>query len=162
MLMFTFFHLLFDHFQFTLTWTYLSRFLCNLYSIELYFHLQSHTQLGVVFWFGSASSVFLELLVHSSLVAYCVPTDLGSSSFSVIFAFLPLMGFSRQEYWSDLPFPSPVDHILSELSTMSCPSWVALHDMAYSLIDLDKAVNLMIILVSLLWFWFSFCLSTDG
>ena len=25
------------------------------------------------------------------------------------------MGFSRQEYWSGLPFPSPVDHILSDL-----------------------------------------------
>ena len=24
------------------------------------------------------------------------------------------MGFSRQEYWSGLPFPTPVDHILSE------------------------------------------------
>ena len=29
------------------------------------------------------------------------------------------MGFSRQEYWSGLPFPYPVDHILSELSTMT-------------------------------------------
>ena len=28
------------------------------------------------------------------------------------------MGFLRQKYWNDLPFPSPVDHILSELSTM--------------------------------------------
>ena len=27
------------------------------------------------------------------------------------------MGFLRQEYRSGLPFPSPVDHILSELST---------------------------------------------
>ena len=26
------------------------------------------------------------------------------------------MGFSRQEYWSGLPFPSPVDHILSSES----------------------------------------------
>ena len=26
------------------------------------------------------------------------------------------MGFSRQEYWSGLPFPSPVDHILCEES----------------------------------------------
>ena len=26
------------------------------------------------------------------------------------------MGFSRQEYCSGLPFPSPVDHILSDLS----------------------------------------------
>ena len=35
------------------------------------------------------------------------------------------MGFSRQEYCSGLPFPSPVDHILSDLSTMTLPSWVA-------------------------------------
>ena len=29
------------------------------------------------------------------------------------------MGFSRQKWWSGLPFPSPVDHVLSELSTMT-------------------------------------------
>ena len=46
------------------------------------------------------------------------------------------MGFSRQEYWSGLPFPSPVDNDLSELSTMTHPPWVALH----SFIELDKAV----------------------
>ena len=34
------------------------------------------------------------------------------------------MGFSRQEYWSGLPFPSPVDQILSDLSTVTHPSWV--------------------------------------
>ena len=28
------------------------------------------------------------------------------------------MGFSRQEYWSGLPFPSPVDHIMSGHSDM--------------------------------------------
>ena len=50
------------------------------------------------------------------------------------------MGFLRQEYWSGLPFPSPVDYILSELSTMTHLSWVALHDMAHSFIELDKAV----------------------
>ena len=33
------------------------------------------------------------------------------------------MGFSHQEYWSDLPFPVPVNHILSELSTMTRLSW---------------------------------------
>ena len=32
---------------------------------------------------------------------------------------------------SGLPFPSPVDHILSDLSTMTHPSWVAPHGMAY-------------------------------
>ena len=35
------------------------------------------------------------------------------------------MGFSRQEYLSGLPFPSPVDHILSDISTMTHASWVA-------------------------------------
>ena len=50
------------------------------------------------------------------------------------------MGFSRQEYWSSLSFPSPVDHILSELSTMTHPSWVALHSLAHSFSELDKAV----------------------
>ena len=47
------------------------------------------------------------------------------------------MGFSRQEYWSGLPFPSQVDHILSELSIMIHPT---LHGTAYSFIELDKAM----------------------
>ena len=29
------------------------------------------------------------------------------------------MGFYQQEYWSGLPFPPPVDHVLSELSTIT-------------------------------------------
>ena len=63
------------------------------------------------------------------------------------------MGFSRQEYWNGLPFPSPVDHILSELSTMTRLSRVALHSMAHSFIELDKAV-VHVIRVSFLWLWF--------
>ena len=87
-----------------------------------------------------------------------------SSSFSVLSfcLFILLMGFSRQEYWSSLPFPSPVDHILSEFFTMTYPSWVALHSMAYSFIELDKAVVHVIRLVSFLWLWFSFYLLSDG
>ena len=65
------------------------------------------------------------------------------------------MGFSMQEYWSGLPFPSPVDHILSELSTMTCPPWVTLHCMAHSFIELDKAVVHVIRLVAFLWLVFS-------
>ena len=66
----------------------------------------------------------------------------GSSSFNVISfcLFILLMGFSREEYWSGLPFPSPMDHILTKLSTMARPSWVALHGMAHSFTELDKAV----------------------
>ena len=33
-----------------------------------------------------------------------------------------------------------MDHILSELSTMTHLAWVALHSMAHSFIELDKAV----------------------
>ena len=33
-----------------------------------------------------------------------------------------------------------MDHILSELFTMTHPTWVALHGMAHSFIELDKAV----------------------
>ena len=44
--------------------------------------------------------------------------------------------------------PSPVDHVLSELSTMTHLSWVALHGMAHSFIELDKAVVHGISLIS--------------
>ena len=99
-----------------------------------YFSLQHWTLLpspvtsttGCCFCFGSISSLFLELFLHWSPVAYWAPTNLGSSSFSVLYfcLFILFMGFSRQEYWISLTFPSPVDHILSELSTMTHPSSV--------------------------------------
>ena len=60
------------------------------------------------------------------------------------------MAFSRQEYWSGLPFPSPVDHILSDLFTMTHPSWVAPRAWL-SFIELDKAMVLV-------WLeWLVFC-----
>ena len=51
-----------------------------------------------------------------------------------------ITGLLRQEYWSGLPFPSPVDHILSEFSTMTCPSRVALQGMINSFTELWKAL----------------------
>ena len=97
---------------------------------------------GCCFCFGFIPSFFLEVFLHWSPVAYWAPTDLGSSSFSVqsFCLFTLFMGFSRQEYWSGLPFPSPVDHILSELFTMIHSCWVGLQGMAHSFIELDKAV----------------------
>ena len=61
-----------------------------------------------------------------------------------------------------IPLDWQVDHVLSDLSTMTRPSWVALHGMAYSFIELDKAVVHVIRLVSFLWLWFSVCLPSDG
>ena len=54
------------------------------------------------------------------------------------------MRFSWQVYWGNFPFPPPVDHILSELSTMTCPYWVAIYGIAHSFIELlfhNKAVR---------------------
>ena len=97
---------------------------------------------GCCFHFDSASSFFLDLFLWSFPIAYWAPTDLGCSSFRIISfcLFILFMGFSMQEYWSGLPFPSPVDYILSELSTITHPSRVALYGMAHSCIELDKAV----------------------
>ena len=115
---------------------------------------------GYCFCFGSISSFFLDLFLYWSPVAYWTPTNLGSSSFSIL-SFCLFMGFSKQEYWSGLPFPSPMEHIVSDLSTMPAHlGW--LHSAWLSFIELDKAVVHVIRLVSFLWFWFSFCLPSDG
>ena len=125
--------------MFTLAISYLTT--CNLpwfmdltFQIPMYYCSLWHWTLllspvtsttGYCFCFGSNPSFFL----HWSPVAYWAPTDLGNSSLSVLFFFLPFMlfmGFSRQEYWRGLSFPSPEDHCLSEPSTMTHQSWVAL------------------------------------
>ena len=116
------------------SWTWHSRFLSNIapYSIRPCFYHQSRPLLGIVFALAPSLPFFLELFLHWSPLAYWAPTDLGNSSFSILSfcLFILFMGFSRQEYWSGLSFPSPVDHILLDLSTMTCPSWVAPQGMA--------------------------------
>ena len=118
---------------------------------------------GHYFCFCSISSLYLELFLHSSPVAYWASTDLQISSFSVISfcLFILFVGFSRQEYWRDLALSSPVYQVLSELSAMTHQSWEALQGMAHSFTELDKAVVHIISVVSFLWLWFSFCLPSD-
>ena len=135
---------------------------CTL-QIGLYFHHQSHPHLGVVFALAPSLhlSGVISPLFSSSILGIYQP---GEFLFQcpIFLPFILFMGFSRQEYWNGLPFPSPVHDVLSELSTMACPSWVALHGMALGFIELDKAVVHVIRLVSFLWLWFSFCLPSDG
>ena len=80
--------------------------------------------------------LLLLLLSCFSRVRLCVTLE------TAVHQALPSLGFFRQEHWSGLPFPSPVDHILSDLSTMTCPSWVALWAWL-GFIELDKAVVLV-------------------
>ena len=109
------FHLLFHHFQFTLIHGPNIPGSCAIlfFTASDFASITSHIHNWVLFFFGSISSFFLELFLHWSPGAYWSPTDLGSLSFSVLsFCLLMLfMEFSRQDYWSGLPFPSSVDYI---------------------------------------------------
>ena len=114
--------------------------------------ITSHIHNWVLFLLWLHPFILLELFLHWSPAAYLAPTDLGSSSFSILSfcRFILFLGFSRQEYWSGLPFPSPVDHMLSDLSTMPTHlGWP--HTAWLSFIELVKAVVLV-------WLdWLVFC-----
>ena len=88
-------------------------------------------QIRPVLWLLWSLSYWMHLQDHSIF-------ELFLSGFCF---FILLMGFSKEEYWSGLPFPLPVGHILSELSTMIHLSWVALHGMAHSFIELCKPLS---------------------
>ena len=157
----------FDHFQFALIHgpNIPGSYAILLFTASELASITSHIHNWVYcFCFGCVSSFFLELFLHWSPVAYWAPTNLGSSSFRVLSYCLVILfvGFSRQEYWSSLPFSSPVDHILSELSTMTHLSWVALCGIDHRFTELDKAVIHVIRLVSFLWLWFSVGLPSNG
>ena len=99
-----------------------------------YFSLQHRTLLlspdtsttGCCFCFGSISSFFLELFLHSSPVAYWAPTNLGSSSFSVL-----SFGFSCCSWGSQDKNAEVVCYSLVQWTTFSqnsplwpiCPGW---------------------------------------
>ena len=88
-------------------------------------------------------------LISSSILGTYQPGEF-IFQYPIILPFHTVHGVLKQEYRSGLPFPSPVDHILSDLSIMTRPSWVALNGMAHSFIELDKAVVHVIRLASFL------------
>ena len=121
-----------------------------------------HNWVLLLFWLSlSILSGVISPLTSSSILGTYQPEEFIFQS-PIFLPFHTVHGVLRQEYWSGFPFPSPVDHVLSELSTMTCPSWVVLHGMAHSFIELDKTVVHVIRLVSFLRLWFSFCLPFDG
>ena len=80
---------------------------------------------GYWFCFGSIPSFFLEWFHHWSPLAYWAPTDLGRFSLVSYHFGFSYCSWGSQGKNTEVPFPSPVDHILSDLSTMTRPSWVA-------------------------------------
>ena len=81
------------------------------------------------FRFGSATVFFLELFLHSSPGAYWAPTNLGSSSLSVIFLpFILFIGFSqgKNTKWFAIPFssgPHFVRTLHHDPSVLGGPTW---------------------------------------
>ena len=113
--------------------------------------------------FGSVSSFFLELFLHWSPVAYWAPTNLGSSSFSVLsfWSFILLWGSQGKD--TEVVCHSFVQHTV--FCQNSPPGPIRLgwpYRACHSFTELDKATVHVISLVSFLWLWFSFCLPSDG
>ena len=101
-----------------LTTSYLPWFMDLTFQVPMqYCSLQHQTVLpspvtsttGHCFHFGSISSFFLVLFLHSSLVANCAPTNLRCSSFSVIcLTFHAVYGVLKARIleWFAIPFSS--------------------------------------------------------
>ena len=97
---------------------------CSLQHQTLLLSLVTSTT-GCWFSFGFILSFFLELfspLISSSILGTYQPGQFifQCPSFCL---FMLFMGFSRQEYWSGLPFPSPVDHIPFSSGPHSLLQW---------------------------------------
>ena len=70
----------------------------------------------ISFW--GLSLLLLLLLSHFSRVRLCATPETAAQQAP------PSLGFSRQEHWSGLPFPSPMHEVKSEREVaQSCPTF---------------------------------------
>ena len=109
-----------------------SRFLCGiLYCLGLHFHHLTHLQLRVISALAQPfHSFWIFLFFCSSILDTFWPGEGGSHLLvSHIFAFSYSSQASHGKNTRVVsPFPSLVDHVLSELFTMTHPFWVALQE----------------------------------
>ena len=128
-------HLLFDHFQFTLIHgsNIPGSYAIVFFTASDFTSVASHTHSLALFslWFSLFILSEAIPLISSSILSTYWPGEFISQC-QIFLPFILFMRFSRQEYWSGLLLPSPVDHVLSELSTMTHLSWVALHGMTHN------------------------------
>ena len=134
----------FDHFQFSLIHgpnipgSYAILFFTVLNFISITSHI--HNWVLFLLWLclfilpGVVSPLF-----SSSILGTYWPGELIFQC-HIFLPFHTVHGVLKARILKGFPFPSPVDHILSELSTMTHLSLVALHGMAHSFTELDKAV----------------------
>ena len=110
---------------------------------------------GCCFCFGSIPSFFLELFLHWSPVAYWAPTDLGSSSFSILSFCLLYCSWGSQGKNTEVVCHSLLQWTTFCQTSPPCPvrlGWP--HTTWLSFTELDKSVVHVIRLTSFLWLWF--------
>ena len=125
--------------------TFYSRFLCStvLCSIGFYYSHQTHQQLSVL-------PLWPSRFIHSEAIGNFPPLLPGSIldtfrprgthlRYLILLAFCTAHEALMESILGGLPFPPPVDHVLSEFSAMTHPSWVALQSMARSITELMQA-----------------------
>ena len=145
---------LFNHFQFDLIHgpNIPSSYAILLFTASDFTSITSHIHNWVVLLL--CLSLFILSGVISPVISSSILGTYGPGEF--IFQcpiFLPLHtvhGVLKAKILKWFAFPSPVDHVLSELSTMICLSWETLRDMAHNFFELYKAVIHMINLFSFL------------
>ena len=98
-------------------------------------------------------------LISSSILGTCQPGEfIFQCPIFLLFHTVHGVLKARILKWYAIAFSNKP--LLSEVSTMTRPSWVALHGMAHSFIELDKTV--VHVFSFILWLWFSFCLPSEG
>ena len=107
---------------------------------------------GRCFCFGSVSSFFLELFLHSSPVAYWAPTDLGSSSFSVLSFCLLYYSWGSQGKNTEVVGHSLLQWIIFCQNSPPWPVHLGWPHMAWLIASLSYTR-----LWSRWWFWLAFC-----
>ena len=133
------------------------------YSIRLYFHNQSHPQLGVVFTL--APSLYSFWCYFSTLFQWYIG---HLPKWGVHFSVSYLFAFSYCSWGSQGKNIVVVCHYLLQWTTFcqqSSPGPIRFgwpYVAWLSFIELDKAVAHVIGLISFLWLWFSFRLPFEG
>ena len=101
--------------------------------------IQASQETGKVVWYSHLFKNFPQFAVIHIVKGFSVVNEAEVDVFLELPCFLHdptnvelSLGFSWQEYWSGLPFPSPVDHVLSELFIRTHPLWVALSSVQFS------------------------------
>ena len=131
---------------FCLTTSNLPSFMNQTFQVPMKYHsLQHHTLLLsiVISTVRCFFFLWLHLFLYIDFQKHIGPQPTWRVDFSVSYLF----GFSYCS-WSFqskniervFHFPYPMDHILPEFSTMSNPSYMALHGMSHRCIQIDKAV----------------------